>query len=266
MSRELGAFRLEVVGALVRVSLLSAMQYRASFFAEFMVGALSAFGVAVPLLLVYARVPVIEGWNFDGALLVTGFFLLYNAFVAGLVEPNLGAVVDGVRTGELDYLLVRPVDAQLLISLRKVAPAAVWELVAGVAVVVVALARLGVPDWGTMALAAGLFVAGLAATYGLWLLVICTSFWFVRVDNLRFLLTAITDAGRWPVSVYGRGLRLLLTTLIPVALVSSFPAMALLGTLEEGHVATALGAAAGMLVLSRWVLRRALRNYASASS
>ena len=35
---------------------------------------------------------------------------------------------------------------------------------------------------------AGLMLAcGLVAIYGLWLLAICASFWFVRVDNLRFL-------------------------------------------------------------------------------
>ena len=266
MSRRLGAFRLEVVAALVRVSLLTAMQYRASFLAEFVVGLLSAFGVAVPLFLVYARVPVIAGWNLDGALLVTGFFLLYNAFVAGLVEPNLGAVVDGVRSGELDYLLVRPVDAQLVISMRKVAPAAVWELFAGLGVVGVALSRVGVPGPGPVFVAVVLFVAGLVATYGLWLLVICTSFWFVRVDNLRYLLGAITDAGRWPVSVYGRGLRLILTTVIPVALVSSYPAMALLERLDTDLAFGAVATALASLALSRWVLFRALRNYASASS
>lgn len=266
MSRELGAFRPEVVAALIRVSLLNAMQYRASFLAEFVVGILQAIGVAAPLFLVYARVPVIAGWDLDGALLVTGFFLLYNAFVAGLVEPNLGAVVDGVRTGELDYLLIRPVDAQLLLSVRKVAPAALWELVAGVVVVVGALGRVGVPGPGPILLAAVLLFSGLVATYGLWLLVICTSFWFVRVDNLRYLLGAVTDAGRWPVSVYGRGLRLVLTTVIPVGLVSSYPAMALLERLDATLAVSAVATAAASFLLSRWVLKQALRSYASASS
>lgn len=258
--------RVEVVWALVRASLLTAVQYRASFVAEFVVGALSAAGVAAPLFLVYARVPEVAGWTLDQALLVTGFFLLYNAFVAGVVEPNLGAVVDGVRTGALDYFLVRPVDAQLLLSLRKVAPSALWELLAGGVVIGVALSRLGAPSPADVALAAALFACGIFATYGLWLLVTCLSFWFVRVDNLRFLLGAITDAGRWPVSVYGRAVRLALTTVVPVALVSSYPAMALLHRLDAALVVGAVAATAAMLVGSRLVLLRALRSYSSASS
>ncbi len=265
-ARVTGGVRPAVVVALVRASILTAFQYRASFVAEMVVGALSALGMAAPLFLVYARVPQVQGWTLDQALLVTGFFLLYNAFVAGVVEPNLGAVVDGVRTGALDYFLIRPVDAQLLVSFRRVAPAALWELVGGVVILAVALGRLPTPTWAQVGLAAGLFFAGLGATYGLWLAVTCLSFWFVRVDNLRFLLGAITDAGRWPVSVYGRALRLVLTTVIPVGLVSSYPAMALLGRIDAGLVVGAVAAAVGSLVFSRLVLVRALRNYSSASS
>lgn len=255
-----------VVGALVRANLMTAMQYRGSFLAEWLVGGLSAAGLVLPLFLVYARVPQIAGWSFDEALLVTGFFLLYNSFVAGLIEPNLGAVVEGVRTGSLDYMLIRPVDVQLLVSFRKVSPSAAWELIAGLVIVWIAAARIESVSWAAMLVAAVVLLAGVLATYGLWLLVTCLSFWFVRVDNLRYLLGAITDAGRWPVTVYAGWLRIVLTTIIPVALVSSYPAMALLGRLDASTAVQAVGTALGMLALSRFVLLKSLSKYSSASS
>ena len=255
-----------VVGALLRANLMTAMQYRGSFLAEWFVGALSAAGLVLPLFLVYARVPQVAGWTLDEALLVTGFFMLYNAFVAGLIEPNLGAVVEGVRTGSLDYMLIRPVDVQLLISFRKVAPSALWEVLAGIGIVWVAAHRIASVAPTSIAVATLLLFAGVVATYGLWLLVTCLSFWFVRVDNLRYLLGAITDAGRWPVTVYAGWLRIILTTIIPVALVSSYPAMALLGRLDASTAWQALGTSLAMLVLSRAVLLRSLSKYSSASS
>lgn len=266
MTRWLPRIRWEVLGALLRISIREAIQYRASFVAEIVVGALSAAGIAAPLFLVYARVPHVAGWTLDEALLVTGFFLLYNGFVSGLVEPNLGAIVDGVRTGALDYLLVRPVDVQLMISFRKVAPSAIWDVLAGVAVILGALYRLGPPAPAAVVVAFCMLMAGILATYGLWLLVVCTSFWFVRVDNLRFLLGAVTDAGRWPVSVYGRGVRIALTTVIPVALVSSYPAMALLERLDSSLALGAVLTALVSVIGSRAVLLFALRRYTSASS
>lgn len=255
-----------ILPALLRVAAMNVLQYRASFVLEFLVGSAQAVGVAMPLWFVYGHTEEIAGWTMPEAALVTAFFLIFSGLVAGIVEPNLGAVVDGVRTGALDYLLVKPRDAQLVLSLQRISPSAVWEVVGGLAVGGWALARVPAPSTGAWFAAAGMLFAGLVAVYGLWLLVVCLSFWFVRVDNLRYLLSAVTDAGRWPVTVYSGWPRLILTAVIPVALVTSFPAMALLGRLDGALALQALGVAMGMAVLSRWAWLRALRHYSSASS
>lgn len=248
------------------MALQTAFQYRASFWLEFLFGSANAIGVCAPLFFVYAQVPTVAGWSFPEAMLVTAFFLCFSGLVAGLIEPNLGAVVDGVRTGALDYLLVKPRDAQLVMSFRKVAPAAIWEVLAGIIVGGWALSQVPPPTPSAIAAAIVMLIAGLMAVYGLWLFVVCLSFWFVRVDNLRYLLSAITDAGRWPVTVYTGWARVLLTAVIPVALVTSFPAMALLGRLDVGLASQAVGVAVGMLTGSRIAWRYAIRHYTSASS
>lgn len=245
---------------------MAGLQYRSNFLVEFVTGAGTAALGLFPLIFVYDHAETVGGWTFPEALLVTAFFLFLTSLVGTLVEPNLSAVVDGVRTGQLDYLLIKPVDSQLLASVQKVAPARVWEGVAAVAVAVWAFSRLGPPSpWGVLA-ALGLLLAGLAAMYSLWIGVICMSFWFVRVDNLRFLLSAIADAGRWPVSIYKGWLRIALTVLVPVALTTSYPAMALLGRMDGSMAAGAVGIAVVALGLSRLAWRSALRHYTSASS
>ena len=60
--------------------------------------------------------------------------------------------------------------------------------------------------------------------------------------------------------------RVVFTFVVPIALMTTFPAMALLGTLEPlAAGATVLGALA-MLALSRLLWRTAIRGYTSASS
>lgn len=252
--------------ALVRVALMTAMQYRASFLLEFLVGLGTTVGVALPLLFVYDHTASVAGWSLHEALLVGAFFLVLQALVGGLVEPNLGALVEGVRSGQLDYLLLKPPDAQFVASFQRVAPARLWDLLGGLAVGGYALSHLPTPTVAGACTAAGLLLAGLAAVYGLWVLVICTSFWFVRVDNLRYLLGAVVDAGRWPVTIYTGWVRVFLTVFVPVALVTSYPALALLGRLERGLALQALAVGLGMLVVSRFAWVRALRHYTSASS
>ncbi len=102
--------------------------------------------------------------------------------------------------------------------------------------------------------------------YGIWLMAICTSFWFVRVDNLRFLLWSASDAGRWPLDVFAGWIRFLLVVVLPVGVVTTFPAMALRGTWSWGLVATGVAVGLGFLLASRLAWNRALGSYTSASS
>jgi ABC-2 type transport system permease protein len=57
-----------------------------------------------------------------------------------------------------------------------------------------------------------------------------------------------------------------MTVLVPVALVTSWPPMALLGRLDPAHAAQAVAVGAGMLLVSRLAWTQALRHYTSASS
>ncbi|MFZ5478632.1 MAG: ABC transporter permease [Myxococcota bacterium] len=252
--------------ALLRVALMTAMQYRESFVVEVLVGMGTAASVVIPLVFVYEHAATVSGWTFHEALLVTAFFLVLEGLVGMLVEPNLGAIVEGIRSGQLDYLLLKPPDAQLVASLQRVSPARGWDVLAGVGVAGYALSHTGAPSAAEGLAAVALLGAGLAAIYGLWVLVVCTSFWFVRVDNLRYLLGAVLDAGRWPVTVYRGWVRRVLTIVIPVAVVTSYPALALLGRLDHALAWQAVAVAAGMLAISRFAWVQALRRYTSASS
>lgn len=256
---------LAAVGALLRASLMTGMQYRSDFLFDSLTGLLRTAATAAPLLLVYEHTDAVMGWSLLDATLVMAFFLVFKALVSGVIEPNLGVVVEGVREGHLDLVLMKPVDAQLLVSLRTIEPARMWDLLAGVALCAWALA-VRPPGAGDAVVAMVLLTAGLASMYSLWLLAICTSFFFVRVDNLRFLLGAITDAGRWPISVFGGWLRWVLTFVIPVAIITSFPAMALRGTWDLSLVVTGVLTAAVFVVGSRLVWLRSLASYTSASS
>lgn len=258
--------QLRAVGALLRVSLATAMQYRSNFLLQMAVGLLRDVGRLAPLALVFWHREEVAGWDLPHALLVMAFFLVFNGIQGGIFEPNLGEAVESIRTGTLDLMLMKPVDGQLLVSLRKFAPDALWDVVAGVVVGVGALSVVQTPSWLDIALAMGLFGTGLLAMYGLWIFAICVSFFFVRVDNLRFLLWAVTDAGRWPIDVFTGLARFLLVALVPVALITSFPADALRGTWTWQTLAVSTAVSLAFLVGSRWAWNRSLANYTSASS
>jgi ABC-2 type transport system permease protein len=252
--------------ALLRASLATGLQYRADFLLDAGTGLLRAAATVAPLALVQAHTGSLGGFSIPEAGVVLGLFLLMSGLVGGFVEPNLGEVVEAVRSGTFDLVLLKPADAQLLASLRTVSPSSLWDVVAAVAVLAWSMPSLPPPSVGEVGVAGLLVGCGLASLYGLWLLVISLSFVFVRVDNLRYLLGAVTDAGRFPTTVFRGWSRWVLTYAIPVGLLTTFPVLALRGEAGPGVVASALATATVFVVGSRVAWTAALARYTSASS
>ena len=244
---------LRLVGALMRASLLTGLQYRSDFLLEGLTGLSRPLAAIAPLWLVYGHREQLAGWSLHDTTLVLALFLLLQALVEGIVEPNLGAVVESVRTGSFDLVLLRPADAQLLVSLQRVAPAQIWQLLAAVALGTWALASRPIAPLDAL-VAALLLLCGALSMYGLWLLAVCASFIWVRVDNLRHLLGSVSDAGRF------------LTVVVPVALFTSFPALAIRGAWDAPLVATSLLTTTAFTLGSRATWTACLARYTSASS
>src|SRR5512136_3150969 len=236
---------LRLLAVQFRASLQTSMQYRAEFLVQ---GAMSFFWMGwavVPLLVVYGRRETVAGWDFDHALVVMGWFLAMKGVLEGAVNPALASVVEHIRKGTLDLVLLKPADAQFLVSTARFAPWHAVDVVAGIGVVAWAMARLGrVPGPGQVAAALLLTVCAVAVLYSLWILVVSAAFYVVKVDNLSFLFLSIFDAARWPSTVFRGFWRVLFTVVIPLALMTTFPAEALLGRIRPGAL---VGAVAGSL-------------------
>ena len=76
----------------------------------------------------------------------------------------------------------------------------------------------------------------------------------------------IFEAGRYPVDIYRRPIRLGLTYIIPLAFITTFPAAALVGKSSPTNVAAALVVAALSLVGTSAFWRYGLRHYTGASA
>jgi len=251
----------------LRTSLATAMQYRANFIIEIVLS-LAWMGIAlVPLLVVFEHRESVAGWDRPSALIVMAYFMGVKAVMEGIVSPSLVQLVERIRTGAFDYVLLKPIDAQVLVTAANFEPEKIFDLLGALAIAIYAfIARGQGPAPSELALGLLLFVAGVFAMYALWIVCAAASFWVVRLDNLIYLLGAIFDTARWPVQVF-RGLwRILFTFVIPVAVMTTFPAMAMLGRLSARTALATIGGTLAMLVISRLVWRSAIRSYTSASS
>ena len=90
------------------------------------------------------------------------------------------------------------------------------------------------------------------------------AFHVVKIDNLSYLIVSTFDAARWPSSVFRGVLSVIFTFVIPLALMTTFPALALLDRLTAAQLGIALGTALAFVVAGRLVWLRSIRHYTSA--
>ncbi|RYZ40529.1 MAG: ABC transporter permease [Myxococcaceae bacterium] len=258
---------LRLLGVQLKASGLLALQYRADFLAEGLSSVAWTFTALAPLFVVFGDRPSLEGWSFHESLLVVGWFTLLQGVLEGAISPSLTGVVEHIRKGTLDFVLLKPADAQFLVSTQRFLPWRAMNVLSGIGLFTYAFVSLG--RWPSFpGLLASLVLLGTSVLllYSLWILVVSAAFFVVKVDNLTYLFTSIFDAARWPSSVFRGALAMVFTFVIPLALMTTFPALAMLGRLPWTWL---VGAVAGSVVFA-WVARRvwllSIRHYTSASS
>jgi ABC-2 type transport system permease protein len=258
---------LAVLGAQLRISLLVAAAYRADFFVDAAVEILWTSTVLAPLLVVFGSRSQVAGWSFGEALIVVGFFTLLQALLEGVMNPSFVAVVEHVRRGTLDFVLLLPVDAQLLVSTGRFHLWRSVNVVTALSIFAVGFHEVGhPPSLSATLLGLTLFAASAVLLHAIWTLAMCTAFYAVKTDNITDVLSATLDASRWPSSVFRGAVRFTLTFVVPLGLMTSVPARAILGSVDASTCAVALGEAVLFALVARVAFVRALSRYASASS
>lgn len=262
-------YYLKLAGSFARASAQSELAYRANFWIGLLHSLLGLATGVVGLVVLFGQVETIRGWDLASTLALLGVYLILEALRGLFIGPSLEALagMDGeVWTGRFDYTLLRPVHPQFLASLRHWRPFALVDLGLGCGVLAVAVARLGAelaPE------RVAVFVVTLLAAVGI-LYAALLAFCALTLWNPTFLFTWVFDGlfrmARYPVGLYPGWLRLVLTWVVPVGLMTTVPAEALTGKLATGTLAAGLGMAVVMLVGASVLFRLGLRRYGSASS
>ena len=256
---------LRLLGIQLRTSLLLAMQYRLEFFLD---GVMSVFWTASaigPLMVLFRQRETVAGWTWPEALLVVAAFTTLKGVLDSAIQPSLGNVVEHVRRGTLDFLLLKPVDAQFMVSTSKFEPWRGSDVWLGLGLFVWAFRAIGRAP--TLAGTLGAFVllgAAVAILYSISILVVSLAFFVVKVDNLIYLFVSLYDAARWPSSIFRGVLAFLFTFVLPLSVMTTFPALSLLGRLSLQAGVGALLGAAMFATAARYVWLRAIGQYTSA--
>lgn len=218
------------------------------------------------LLAVFRHADTLAGYSVAETSL---FFLTFNLvdITSMVFFRGVYAARRTVLEGDLDYYLVQPCSPLLRMAGSNVD---LLDLVTLVPVLAL-LALLGrsLPG-GVGPAAAALYLAlvlnGVLIAFCLHVVVAAISVRTQELENTIWIYRDLMFLGKFPADVYAAPLRLALTVIVPIAVMTSFPAQALLGTLKPAWAAYAFALSAAGLAASLWLWRDALRRYTSVSS
>ncbi len=271
---------LRVLLTFARNSLVRDMTFRGNFLIEAFSSMSWIFMNLGFYVLIFEYTPMLgagSGWGKYEFFVFLATTLLVNSLVQAFFMTNADEFGELIRTGSLDFALLKPIDTQFLVSLNRIEWASMGNFVVGLVLLGYSLTRIGYsPGPVQFVLYPVYVVCGVAILYSLMFTLASTSVWLGRNQTLYDFWFYITNFSRYPMEIYrgafGTPLRWFFTFIIPVLVVVNVPARMLVRPLDPHDLEDwflplfAILATAGSLVASRWVFNRALVSYRSASS
>jgi len=262
-------YYLKLIKRFIVIAFQNALAYRLNFWISLLYSLLNLGTGVLGIVVLFSQIETLRGWTLASTLALLGVYLTLGALRGLFLGPSLEALagMDGeVWTGQFDFTLLRPVDVQFLASFRHWRPLALLDLLLALGVLGTGMAQMG----QTLTLGRVLaFVVGMAAglliLYAILLAFSALVFWSPGF-LFTWLFNALLQMARYPVGLYPGWLRLVLTWIVPVGVMTTIPAQALSGELSPGILAGAVGLAVVFFTGATALFRTGLRRYASASS
>ncbi len=242
------------------------LEFRANFVAKVFQNVIWIFFFILILLVIYRNTDSVAGWNRGDAFVLAATCFFMNAVFQALFL-SLNEIPEQVRKGTLDFVITKPIDTQFWVSTRKFNFDQVGTLFAGIVMIgygsYIAHIHAGALQWLAYV---SLIASSTVIFYGFNLMLMTTGIWLVRVDNLWVLGDTVMQIARYPLDIYGSGLRSMFTFIVPLAFLATMPARQLKDHFDPLMLALGISWALAFFVLSRWFWNYALIHYGSASS
>lgn len=240
--------------------------YRLNFSLIILVDIVFYFGALASGEILFGNVESIGDWNREQFLFFIAFTLAVDHLHMTFFAESFWRFSEHVRTGGLDFILLRPVGAFFSTFFQHIRIPSIlvgiipWYFLWHYGY------ELQLVAWQCLLLIP-LLLCALALQLCLEFLLTMLTFWLIESTGLNDIRLQLQQLSRWPDFIYLRPLRILFTYLCPILMISSVPVHTLFEpTVYLPLLGGMLMFIAGIACLTRYFWRKGLRQYESASS
>ncbi|MCL2518220.1 MAG: ABC-2 family transporter protein [Oscillospiraceae bacterium] len=204
--------------------LRSAMQYKTSFFLLTLGQFLTSFGTFLSVYFLFARFQNVDGYTFNEVLICYSAILL-SYTTAECFFRGFDTFPSIISNGEFDRIMVRPRNEIYQIVCSRIEFARIGRMVMAIVIMFYAIPTSGI-HWTPANV--GVYVMMWAGGSGIFcgLFIVYAAVCFFTIEGLEFM-NIFTDGGRtlstYPINIYGRGVLIFFTFVIPLACVQYYP-------------------------------------------
>lgn len=258
---------LKLIALFARVSFQDDAAYRMDFVVRALVSLLQLGAELLGVWTIFSNTKTLAGWNVWQMVALLGVFRIMTGVIAAAIAPNMRLLMEEIRDGKLDYAILKPLNTQFMISLRKHVLWRLTDVVLGLGLVIVACVQLSatLTPWMIFKFLV-MLASGMTIIYSFWLMLGTCAFWLTRISNIEMVFWSLFEAGRYPVTIYPPWLRYGLTFIVPLAFLTTFPAGTLVGKGGVVSVTVAVVVAGGALLIGSAFWRFGLSRYSGASA
>lgn len=251
----------------LKMSWMADMEYRLNIVVKVLADIVWYLAQISIFEVIYQHTNNIGGWNLEAMRVFMGTLFLVDAIYMILFHENFDHFSSLVRKGDLDMYFSKPVNSQFMVSCRKLSAPYLVNVLFLSGFVAWAFSQTQVA-WAWYQLPAYLLfvVCGVMVVYSIRFSFCSLALIFHNAQNLGFLFFQVYRVGMRPDVFYPKWLRVIIFTIIPVALFVSVPARVLVEGINFKHLAIAPAVACSAFLFTTWIWNRTLKHYSSASS
>ena len=259
-------YYLRIYKKLLALNFSAVVEYRANLVNSVIGNFIWGIFHFVSITLLTSQTKQILGWKREEVILLTAGFSIFWGIFHIVLGKNFQRMSRLMDRGQLDSILLKPIDSQFLISLSLTNYPAIIRVLIGIIGVwyLTIVYHLNITFLSLLG-SSLLFLCGYILVYSIWFIILTLTVWFAGLSNLIDLLFHISGIMRYPPDIFRTLNEFIILLLLPLLLVNSTPIKFLL---NKGNF-TEIGYLAGFTIIFFFISRKfwkyALRHYTSAS-
>ena len=244
------------------------MIYRVNFLMFFVFDVLGALITVLFFKIIFDENKLIAGWNFGATLILVGTIGVIRELSFLTFKEGFGMLGHIIPKGRFDLVLTKPFPIQLMVAFENISIIESFgEGLLGLGLIIYGAANSNASITFLNILFFLLFViCSYILYYSFALMINSLSFWVNRTQGFQSLVYNFLDMAQYPRDILRGFGKIIFTFIIPVSIVATVPAQALMGNLRAEMAAILFTITIIFFALANFIWRKGIRRYESASS